>query len=191
MKRIGAFFLAAALTLALTLPALAADQTVTGTGDITLTGNVSNNPADLISVTMPVSIDFTVSTDNDTYFSAITHVQGEVSNNSALPVKMEITKVDDPSNLLTMLDLALAPVSVVGTSQGTQWTWNDGNAFTHPGKYWLNKVTSTAPMVLFDSLAGSGGHDSITTCAQALTPTTAIASGSYTLKTTITVSLIR
>lgn len=201
MKKLVSMCMAVALAVTLAVPALAVTDPapthkVGESGDVTLNGTVSNSPADLISVTIPLSIDFTVATDSNEYFSGITHVQGQVVNHSAVPVKMEITKVVDNGSLLPKMDLALAPLSVVGTSNvvdnKTQWTVTDSKAFGDENKYWLNKVGPGNPVELFSSLAANGGTDMITTCGRLTggSTQTKIPAGTYAVVTTITIGLV-
>lgn len=208
MKKLVSMCLAAIMTVALAAPAFAVTdpaptQKVSGgSGNVTLNGNVSNDPAALISVTLPLSIDFTVATtETDEYFSGITHAKGDVINHSSSPVTMKVSNVVDSNGILPLMDLALAPVSVVGTSTvvngETTWTIDDSKAFQDSGKYWLNKVSNKTdgvtgtPVELFSSLAADGGKDMLTTCGRKTngSTNTKIPTGTYTVVTTITIGL--
>lgn len=199
MKKLIYICLALALTVVLGASAMAAaadsvppQQAAGEKGSVILNGSVSNDATDLISVTMPLSVDFIVATDENEHYAGITHVKGTVVNNSASPVKMEVTNVSDTNKIMEKMNLALAPLSAVEQSGAVV----DSKAFESAGAYWLNKVVNPSGVAagtsvkLIDRLAANGGTEMITTCGQKLDDATAIPAGAYTVVTTITIGLV-
>ena len=184
MRKVLSLLLCAGLMAVLAVPALAD----TPPGQVILNGKVDADNAD-INVTMPYKLEFAVLTNADDTFAAITHVEGEVKNNSNKnQVQLEVAAVQDPGGLLDHMDLALAPMSVVDNDgNGTVEKAEDEAVFgVGAGHYVLNDVLSQGPAILITGLE-NGVPQTLTTCAQAQAGKT-IPTGTYTVTATIAVS---
>ncbi|WP_343207988.1 hypothetical protein [Anaerolentibacter hominis] len=196
-KKLLALALAAVLTLNMGVVAMAAGdtQSVNGTGDqggdIQLEAAVLQG-ADLIQVVMPTKINFNINTDSSTYFDELISGRGTITNNSTKAVKVEIVGVQDSgvSTLLTKAKIALAPSdnAYVNDSMTNKEKGEAVLAGSSPSYKLTTSVSPTASITLFDSLP-TRASKSIEVFGTEETATTAIDAASYTVVTTLKISI--
>lgn len=156
------------MVLAMSLPVLAE-----AAGDVTLEGTVGTRAPQVISVTMPYRVLFSVQTDGEGKVTegGVIGATAPVINGSNCAVKLQITRVADPGGLLGKLDLALAAERV------------GADAALQSGKL----ISGGGLSIDFLTLA-RGARETVTVFGRPVDPNTVIETGSYTVTPTITVT---
>lgn len=190
-KRILSALLAAALAVGLAAPAFAAEnknQTVSTpatAGDVQLNGKILGKDEKLLSVTMPVSIDFVVSVDDNEKFAALDTTTDEtyrsITSNSNADVKVEVSAVQaattGSANLLGLIKLALFPNTVTAET-----------ALADGSGYRLDEFVGTAT-TLIDTLSPKATC-TLNLAGAATAANLALTQGDYTVVATLKVSFV-
>lgn len=175
----------------------------TGSADVELVGKVSNE-AVLLSVVVPTRIDFIVATKpaengqviadrkgaganamsgGDYFvFNGLISGTGTVTNNSNVPVKLQLTGVQDAGGLTDLMDLALTSDSLSAV-----------DALQNPLEH---KDYTAAPITLVNSIAIGGGTAELKVVGDGAQGTVTggglgdvhLPNDDYTIKTTLKVS---
>ena len=111
MKKVISITVAAILLVAIPLSASATtgSQEISQNGrhDLGLLGGVET--ANVMSVVIPTTIDFTIRTKADGRLDSVISGDGTITNNSNTPINVDIVGVSDPNNLLSKLNVYLVP----------------------------------------------------------------------------------
>ena len=159
------------MVLAMSLPVLA--EAAGGAGDVTLEGTVGAGAPQVISVTMPYRVLFSVRTDGEGKVAegGVISATAPVINGSNCPVKLQITRVADPDGLLGKLNLALAAESI-GADTALQ----------------SRRLISGGGLSIDLLTLASGAQETVTVFGKPVSADAVIEPGSYTVTPTITVT---
>ena len=169
MKKVISITVAAMLAVAIPLTATAAtgSQEISQNGrhELGLQGGVET--ANVMSVVIPTTIDFTIKTDAAGKLDSVISGDGTIVNNSNTPINVDIVSVSDPNNLLSKMNVYLAPKqNVKGSLESYKLSTKIADNYTkiRLAEDGLNGIMghSTAPETLVINVLGEAINSDIT-----------------------------